>query len=241
MPLLINKKIAKKVVLIYSSNITSVPLYIMKLWEHFRHVHIGASVDGFGDVNNFVRYPSKWSHINDNLLKLEQSKNDNLSISIEPTISLLNVWHLPEFIEFVMKQNYKKIGSPKLGIIRPHPVHVPHYLNLNILEHPFKEQIKEHFESYKKRFRLSNWNAFHGSSKIWDWSEKITNACKVLDDYASFMYQTKYVEKELLQLRSQFIYFMDKMDKLRGTQWNKIFPELYKSTTGWRELPKYKI
>ena len=238
---LIDRKVSKKILVIYSSNITSVPSLALKLWSHFKHVHIGMSLDGFGNVNDFIRYPSQWNSVKNNLLKLDQLEEENFSLSIEPAISVLNIWHLPEFIEFVLKQNYKKIGSPILGIITPHPVYVPRYLNINILEASFKDQIKKHFEFYKKKIRLFDWNAFYGISKTWNQHKKVANACQILDDYIRCMHHSKYNEEVLIKTRSQFIYFMDKLDKLRETRWHEIFPELYKSTMSWRKFPKHKI
>ena len=50
------------------------------------------------------------------------------------------------------------------------------------------------------------------------------------------MYQISYSEEELNKWRSFFIHFMDRLDKLRKLHWHKFFPELYKSTLGWRKL-----
>ena len=35
----------------------------MGLWENFRHVSVGVSIDGVEKVNDYIRYPSKWKNI----------------------------------------------------------------------------------------------------------------------------------------------------------------------------------
>lgn len=237
---LIEKGISKKVIVQYNSNITALPKFLWNTWKNFKRVDLGVSVDGFGHVNDFIRFPSKWKQIEKNLLLLDKTKS-NFSISISSVISVLNIWHLPEFIGYIIEKNYKRINASGIGKNAPllHPIscHTPHHLNINILGREFKEVLRKRFKYYKEKFFNLDWQKTHGESNgEVSWKDKISRACQILDDYMEFMYVNQYNEEELIQHRKTFIYFMDRLDKLRGTCWKKVLPELYKNTLNWRKL-----
>ena len=52
------------------------------------------------------------------------------------------------------------------------------------------------------------------------------------------MYKYHYNTNKLTELRKTFIYFIDKLDTLRKTNWSKTFPELYKSTLKMEKIIK---
>ena len=235
----IERDIANKLIIEYNSNVTHVPKYAWDIWKQFKKIIIGISLDGLGSVNDLIRYPSKWESIKQTLLHLDKEAEGNFVLHIAMTVSVLNIWHLPKFIEYMMQNNYKRIGPwTYLPIITPHPVHRPHYLNINILEDHFKEKIRKRFNDYKEKFRTLDWEKTCGKSQRYTWKIKIASACQILDNYIEHMKSTQYNKEELIQRRSNFIHFMDRLDSLRGTCWEKILPELYKHTLGWRKLPK---
>lgn len=231
----VENDIAKNLEIECSSNITYVPERIWKLWRKFKKLHFGISLDGFGEVNSFIRYPSKWSHIEKNISLIDKMKEHNFIPSIVTTVSVLNVWHLPEFIDYLISKNYNQIGKFDI-IMNPHPVHKPHYLNINILEESFKEKIRQHFEKYKRKISSYDWQSVYGDSLLFSWEEKIKRACHVMDWNINFMYQIAYSKKELQEWRKRFIYYMDRLDVLRGLCWKETFPELYESTLKWRKI-----
>ena len=227
--------ISKNLILEYNSNITSIPKTAWDIWKYFKQVIIGVSLDGVGKINSFIRYPSKWDQIEKNLYRLDKTE-ENFLIHIAMTVSVLNIWHLSEFIQYIMKSNYKKIPpwSDK-SLMTPHPVHRPPYLNVNILEEQFKKKIKEHFENCKEKILSFDWQGTYGESNGTGWRSKIDRSFEILDSYMEFMYTTQYKKEELMKHRINFIRYMDKLDELRGTCWKKVFPELYESTLAWRK------
>ena len=234
----IDQGIANQIEIEYNSNITVIPKKVWSIWKRFKSVVLGISLDGFGKVNNFIRYPSQWDKINRNLLQADRQIGGNLFFHITTTVSVLNIWHLPEFLEYILCSNYKRIGPwAKSPLISPHPAHRPDYLNINILEEDFKEKIKHRFDFYKNKFSKFNWQYSYGDSRgSASWNEKVSSACQILDSYIKYMYKISYSKNKLMYERNNFIYFMDKLDRLRKTQWQKTLPELYDSTKRWREL-----
>ena len=227
---------AEKLIIEFSSNMTHIPPKLYELWKYFKNIYFGISLDGFGEINNFIRYPSNWNRIEKNISQLDKIEEKNMVLYITTSVSVLNIWHLPAFIEYLMKKNYSHIGRWQDMVVATHPVHKPHYLNINILEESFKEKIRTRFKNYKKKLLKYDWQSICGASRVGTWEEKITKAHKILDDYIRFMDQTHYQSEELVKWRIHFIYFMDKLDQVRKLCWRENFPELYESTLNWRNL-----
>ena len=232
----IESGVAEKITLEYNSNITYIPEKVWEFWRHFNEVNIGMSLDGYGAINDLIRFPSKWSDIEKNLTKFDTAKG-NFCLHIAMTVSVLNILHLPEFIEYIMCKNYKQIGiQEKYCIMFHHPVHFPKHLDINILEDNFKKEIKTYFDSFKKKISNFNWQSTYGISHLHSWEQKIRVAFKILDSCLKYMEKIHYTKEDLVKERKKFIYYMDKLDELRKTNWSKIVPELYESTLTWKKL-----
>ena len=230
----IKKNVAHKLTIEYNSNITEMPDKAWELWKHFKSVRFSISIDGFGKVNELIRYPSQWNTVKKNLDRFD-TVGKPFKIIITPSISVLNIWHLPLLIEYIMKQNYRTIGHFFSPLLTPHPVYKPNHLNINILEESFKEKIVEHFESYKEKIIKYKWQTHYGDSKTYSWKSKIYSAVNILDQYIKYMYKSSLLKEDLLKDRKNFIQFMDKLDQIRNTNWKETLPELYEHTLIWRK------
>ena len=71
---------------------TTVPPYAFDLWKKFDKVQISCSIDDLTDRNYYIRYPTKWIDVENNLNKLLQHKW--LDVSVNQTVSLYNYWYL---------------------------------------------------------------------------------------------------------------------------------------------------
>lgn len=92
----------------YVTNLTGVTDELIEMWRHFKHVHVAVSVDGYGKVNEYIRYPFKWQKVESNIRKLFQmvldSHNDGnetkFSISLSCTVSLFNAIQCFDLLDF---------------------------------------------------------------------------------------------------------------------------------------------
>ena len=232
---------AERLMIEFNSNITSLPEKALRLWKYFRRVTVGISIDGKGAVNDFIRYPSRWGRIEENLQKLDES-----GASVQPFIAMscsaLNIHHLPDFLDFLLKKNYRKIGFPSSSLVTPHPVHRPHFLNPCILEESYKEKVADRFQEAARRLSAVDWQAACGPSCVASWERKTKRASSLLLSYAKLMRQNPFSSKETAKWRRYFIHYMDRLDELRargrsggrGLRWKHVFPELYESAAHWR-------
>jgi organic radical activating enzyme len=94
-------EVAQNIVLSYTTNLTVIKKELMGLWENFRHISVGVSVDGVEKVNDYIRYPSKWKNIQKNVEKISTFKdNISMDLQIHSTFQLLNVFDYDKLLEW---------------------------------------------------------------------------------------------------------------------------------------------
>ena len=94
---LIDFDVAKNITLVYIVNNTTDPTQFADLFAQFDSIEFILSVDGIGEVSDYVRYLSKWHQLEHNINK---SIEAGISVSINCVVSILNVHHMPELIEW---------------------------------------------------------------------------------------------------------------------------------------------
>jgi MoaA/NifB/PqqE/SkfB family radical SAM enzyme len=132
----------------YHTNGTIYDKEVVELWTHFNHVDVMISIDGAEYVNNYIRWPADWPSIEQNL-HLYDNTPANITIKILCTVQALNIYYLPEFAEWLLKQDYKKISKPNLdGIFHTGILHYPPYLSAKVLSKRAKSKVAEKLHRY---------------------------------------------------------------------------------------------
>jgi len=202
----VEKGYAKNIILEYNTNLTSLPKKATDLWNHFKLVRVGASIDGFGKVIEYQRYPAKWSQLEQNLKYLD-SLPENIEAWLAFTVTNLNVFHEPEFMLWKLSQNFKKINMKDFdSIITPHVCHKPWYSSIRVLPIELKELIQNHYEEKKKEFLKFD-------------QRLQKRAFKIMDSIISYMFLKD--ESDKLNL---FVDYTTKLDKIRNQNIIKIIP-----------------
>ena len=133
---LIEYDIAKNIDIMYIVNVMHNPNKFKKYWAKFKRVHIVVSLDGVGNVAEYVRYHSKWKTIEQNLRRYFNlfKENDNYVLSSNTTVSLLNVAHLVDVYNYWNFLYVKHLGrlphAEEQGMYRvitgPENLHIKH-------------------------------------------------------------------------------------------------------------------
>ena len=98
-----------KVSLQYNSNLVSVK-NIEKYWPNFKSVMVNASMDAVGQLGEYLRYGTNFTKWENNLNIASNFAN----VVINPTISILNIFHLRELEEWSkFPVNYNILTDPK--------------------------------------------------------------------------------------------------------------------------------
>jgi sulfatase maturation enzyme AslB (radical SAM superfamily) len=123
------------IVLFFNTNCTNVNKRFLDLIKQFDKVHINASLDGTGIVNDYIRAPSDWAMISSNVERLAELPN--VVLGITPTIQVYNIYNIVDLIKWVedLRRSYNKDIFIDF-LINHHPLH----LNTNILPRSMTEQ-----------------------------------------------------------------------------------------------------
>ncbi len=155
---LIDNGTASQVTLEYQTNGTTIPQPLLALWNNFKKIEIGVSIDGLQEVNEAIRYPSKWDVVEQTLRHLDNS-NDNIDPYISTTIHILSLEHYSKLLNWIEEQKYSKIK-----IHNSHLVYNPKYLSISILEQEQFDNIwmskpnvrKEYYKQLYNQIKLDD-------------------------------------------------------------------------------------
>ena len=185
---LIDAGIAGNVTLEYDTNITNVHQRAIDQWKHFKKLLLRVSIDDFGEQNDYIRFPSKWYKLDENVTRINKLLPDT-QIEISVTWQILNAFTFLKLLDHY--DNYKII-------------------NIRILSNPSMLDVKH----LPKQAKLDIINMYNSSIH----KDKLMHLISYLTD--NLDYEGNYYT---------CLDFLEKLDKIRGTDWSKTFVELYNS------------
>lgn len=200
---LVELRHSENIELRYHTNGTIFDTDVVKLWESFKHVEVMISLDGHEHINDYIRYPSKWEVIKENLQKYDDTKN-NIQPKILCTVQALNIFYLVEFCDWLLEQNFKKISKPAHGgLFHPGILHYPPYLSSKVLsrvtKHNITKKIREYMYKHKNNHQIQKFDGFLELMNSENWYDKYP----------------------------QLVEYCNKLDDLRGTNKNIVFKEIF--------------
>jgi len=184
---LIDAGVSNNVVLEYDTNITNVHQRAIDQWKHFKKLMLRVSIDDFGEQNDYIRFPSKWYKLNENIERINKLLPDT-EIEISVTWQILNAFTFLNLLDHFSK----------------------YYVNIRILSHPDMLDVK-HLPKQAKLDIINTYNNSVHKDKLSHLISYLTNNLEYEGNY--------YTCAE----------FLEKLDKIRGTDWSKTFVELYNS------------
>ena len=179
------KNRATKARLRYNTNFSKLQFKqkkILDLWKHFPEVEILASIDASEDLGEYIRKEMKWKEIIKNREQIRVLPH--VSFKIAPTISVLNVAHLPQLYQQCLELEMIQAVDIYINILEH-----PNYYNIQILSLDQKEEIaKSYLASFQSATPLSVKKSFQeiidymfakDRSNLWP---KFLHQTKVLDE-----------------------------------------------------------
>lgn len=148
---LTTKGYSKNIELKVHTNMTVINKDIINLLNQFKDVDIKASIDAYGEKNEFIRWPSSWETIEKNCHILNKHSKFRKNISV--TVSLFNIVGLHEL--YTWQEN----TFPDWEVYA-HVAYLPKRLSLKILPHELRnieaEKLLKHntSEVNKKNINL---------------------------------------------------------------------------------------
>jgi hypothetical protein len=96
--LFVEKGLSKRVGLYFSTNGTVKSPKLTSLLRQFRNVGLGISIDGVGALQEYIRFPSSWAQVQQNIVQYQ--REGVASVSVQPTPQAYNVFGLLELVRF---------------------------------------------------------------------------------------------------------------------------------------------
>jgi sulfatase maturation enzyme AslB (radical SAM superfamily) len=195
--------VASSIELTFNTNITKIPKKHQDLWPQFKAVNLLCSIDAFGELNDYIRHPSKWSTIERNLdlIDREHEKLNLGSATISATVQIYNIFRLSDLIEY---------SHQRFSFIRPMPIlvhlSVPDYFNIQYLPDDLKELATRKLEDLREGLE----------------SIGVTDGFNQLDGILRFMHSANhspYIMSEFRRITSAY-------DQLRNESVIGLVPEL---------------
>lgn len=94
-----------------NTNGTNITPRLKKILPHFRQFNFIFSVDAYGDLNRYIRWPTDWSTVIDNWHYLQ---NRGHPVTLSTTISIYNISKLSKLFEFIDREFPGTIVHPSL-------------------------------------------------------------------------------------------------------------------------------
>ena len=187
----------------YHTNGTVFPEEMSAYWEQFDRVHFFVSLDGIGEVANYVRYPSNWNQIEDNIRRFD-SLGENTTTNFHFTTHALNIYRIPEVCDWADKSGLRnrKYFSNIQEYVSTSLVHNPAYQNVRVLPFDSKQVITEKIDDYMRKQMAGQAN------------DKLTGIL-------SFMNSEDHSQR-----MPSLVEYTKMLDISRGTDFFETFPEL---------------
>jgi sulfatase maturation enzyme AslB (radical SAM superfamily) len=127
---------------ICNTNVTYFPAKFIKYFKKLKGLKVELSIDGYGEVNEYIRHGKSWDIIYENIKKWVEYRGtvDNLLLSIFSTVQAYNFHDIKNIKNLAEKFNIKFHNSL---------LQVPEYLSVNSLP---KEYINEVLDDFNKKY-----------------------------------------------------------------------------------------
>ena len=199
---------------------------LFELWSHFKLVRFHYSVDDIGERNDYIRFPSEWKRNEEVFRILDEQTGNNTEVTIACAVQALNIFYIPDFLKWKLNFGFKKINMWPFGAggINYHFVYHPPHLNVKILPAWFKDELERKYEDFIPWWE-ENWKkgipSWHKGKVTQEQWRTASYGISRLRGMVSFM-----KSEDWSQRLPEFREYITKLDKLRGTDFCKTFPEM---------------
>ena len=152
---LVDLGISKNIGIRYSTNGTNTTLRrFTDLWSKFKKVDIQISCDGMEEVYDYIRWPSKWNKMKENLHYFaDLKKNNNMQISVACTMQNLTIEQADRFEKYIKEVYdlgiyYIPVDHPSEFSLKTVPIHVLEKIYINTASERIKNIVNPYIKNY---------------------------------------------------------------------------------------------
>ena len=205
---LIEMKRSHEVNLIFNINCTRIPEKLLNTFNYFKNVCLNLSLDGFKATNDYIRDPSRWSEVEDNVKKLlRAAKGKNVDFRVTPVVQVYNILDLPRLFFWV--DDLEEEFSRRIGIDLLILDNDPSCLDIRILPENVREISLKRMEGYLKNSFRTRWDEI--------FKDSAESVIYILENV---------IHKQKDYLLHQFRKYTSILDGHRNNSFEKSLPEL---------------
>jgi len=210
-----------KILLRYNSNGLLVDDELIELWKKFKKVKFAISMDACGERDEYIRFPTDFAQVEKTLHLLDNTP-DNIQTSLATAIQIFNIKHLPEFMKWKIRSNFKKLNEGTVpgnvqmggGLVNMHLLYIPTFLSIQIL--PLEDKLEVHriFAEFKEWL----WENYRQDDDFWK-----------INPYGWKRWEAvlKHMDaQDNSHLLPGFKEYVTKLDEIRGNSAKLTFPEI---------------
>lgn len=206
---------SKHITVFMNTNCTNINKRFLEAISKFEHVDINASLDGVGDVNEYIRRTKDWEIILRNYTDLLRLKN--VSSNITPVLQIYNLNKIHEVLllaDELSDEIYGIHSNQTIGVdilINEHPK----YLDVRNLPVEMRENARKQLTSFKEEYTLYDRN----------WLAKNS-----IDGILNYLSQPQL--EDWHQNLTDFVNITETWDRQRNQNFSAVDDELYQSIKG---------
>lgn len=195
---LLEERDCSEIFLNYSTNCTIMPKdkWVEK-WSKFKQVEFALSFDSANPAESeYIRWPAKYETTEAVTKRfLELKKSHGFNVLLRSTISILNVWYMPESMEWWWEHD------EGLRVMNPTHLTYPEILCVTVLPEHIKKRVTKKFEEYQSKSQ----------------NVKINNALEYIKNFMN--------SKDDSHLLPQLQKYLEGTDKYRGQNFYESYPQ----------------
>lgn len=210
-----------KILLRYNSNGLLVDEELIELWKQFKKVKFAISMDACYERDEYIRFPTDFEQVEKTLHMLDNTP-DNIQTSLATAIQIFNIKHLPEFMKWKIRSNFKKLNAGTVpggvqmggGLVNMHLLYIPTFLSIQILPEEDKKEVREIFAEFKEWL----WDNYRQDDDFWHVNPYGWKRWKAVLEHMD--------AQDNSHLLPGFKEYVNKLDAIRGLDAKQVFPEL---------------
>jgi len=191
------KGYSKNQTLHYNTNCTIWPSEYIDYLKQFKNMDLAFSIDGIDEHANYIRYPSVWKEVDNNVNRWYEYAVENkqkTSLCVCMTLSSLNIFYVDRMISYVEEKNeYFKNNILTLYL---NLVHGPAHYNIQYIPDYYKKEVTEKLTPFiHKNHYLESILQFmnNGSYNEIHWNE-FKKQTKIADEYRNQSFKSCFPE-----------------------------------------------
>jgi sulfatase maturation enzyme AslB (radical SAM superfamily) len=140
---------AGHITLSYNTNIVRIPPRVLELWPHFEGLSLACSVDGYGPLNEYIRHPSSWRQIHENLVMLDRNAERLrvVALRLHCTVQAYNVLYLDRLYDYVA-QGFDALAP----FVVVNPLSDPGFFDVRVLPEDLRDEAERRLERVKEKY-----------------------------------------------------------------------------------------